>query len=92
MGDSCNASLARVDAFSAEVVGLAEDWGLKGVNLDWEFGFGCNITCHKLLWGPVSKKLRAVGKELAISVDDSDANSGWNKLQYKCHLCFRFFH
>jgi hypothetical protein len=28
---------------------------------------------------PISKALRAAGKELAISVDDSDANSGWNK-------------
>ena len=78
-GDSCNAALARVDALLAEVLSLVEAWGLKGVNLDWETGFGCNITCHELLWGPIVKKLRAAGKELAISVDDSDANSGWNK-------------
>jgi hypothetical protein len=34
------------------VLGLAAAWGLKGINLDWETGFGCNITCHQLLWGP----------------------------------------
>ena len=38
---------------------------------DWEFGAGCNVTCHMELWSQVSKTLRAHGKELAISVDDS---------------------
>ena len=48
------------------------------MNLDWEFGYGCNITCHQSLWSQVSKRLRAKGKELAISVDDSNAEAGWN--------------
>ena len=41
---------------------------------DWEYGYGCNVTCHEELWSQVSKTLRANGrtKEPAISEDDSN--------------------
>ena len=70
-GDTCEAALARVDDFGTELLGWIEAYGLKGVHLDWEFGYGCNVTCHQQLWGQVSQKLHANGKELAVSVDDS---------------------
>eukprot|EP01047_Picozoa_sp_COSAG01_P053598 COSAG01_NODE_5762_length_4048_cov_3.069385_3_plen_254_part_00 len=70
-GDTCNAALARVDDFTTELVDWLDAYSMKGLNLDWEYGAGCNVTCHMQLWSRVSKTLRAKGKELAISVDDS---------------------
>ncbi len=70
-GDTCQAALSRVDDFADELMAFLEAYSLKGPVLDWEFGYGCNVTCHVELWSKVSKSLRAKGKELAISVDDS---------------------
>ena len=46
---------------------------MKGINLDWESGWGNNITCHQELWGKAVKTFRKHGKELALSIDDSKA-------------------
>lgn len=70
-GDTCQAALKRADDFADELMTFLEAYNLKGPVLDWEFGYGCNVTCHVELWSRVSKSLRAKGKELAISVDDS---------------------
>ena len=77
-GDTCEQALARVDDFGEELLGMIEAYKLKGIHLDWEFGYGCNVTCHQQLWGHLSKKLRANGKELAVSVDDSKHGSAMN--------------
>eukprot|EP00039_Didymoeca_costata_P004867 m.76723 g.76723 ORF g.76723 m.76723 type:complete len:346 (+) comp12574_c0_seq3:162-1199(+) len=73
--DTCNAALSRVDNFTQEVLELIHAYNLKGINLDWEFGYGCNMTCHELLWSQVMKVLHSAGKQLAISVDDSQGNN-----------------
>ena len=57
--------------FEAEVLHLVQAWGLKGINLDWEFGYGNNVSCWNQLWSRVSSHLSGYGKALAISVDDS---------------------
>ena len=62
MGDSCNAALARVDDFTASILDLMVRNDLKGVNLDWESGWGNNVTCHKELWGKATKTFRKHGK------------------------------
>ena len=43
------------------------------VSLQWESGWGNNISCHEALWGQATKTFRKHGKELALSIDDSKA-------------------
>jgi hypothetical protein len=71
VGQTCSNALARAEGFTTEIMGWLDAYQLKGLNLDWEFGYGNNVSCHMALWSHVSKTLRAHGKELALSVDDS---------------------
>ena len=70
-GEICNAALARLPDFVHEVLEFTDKYGLTGVHLDEEYGFGNNLTCHLALWGSVRKALNAAGKQLAMSIDDS---------------------
>ena len=48
-------------------------YDLRGINLDWEFPTDNDVHCHEQLWGAASKAMRAAGRQLAISCDDSMA-------------------
>ena len=42
VGQTCSNALARADDFTAEIVGWLDAYRLKGLSLDWEFGWGKN--------------------------------------------------
>ena len=67
----CWKALARHAAFAEEVLALIEGLGVDGINLDWERGANNSIPCYVQLWRNVSWLMRARGKKLAISMDDS---------------------
>lgn len=70
-GDICSAALARGSAFVDEVLAMTQVFALRGINLDWEFGYGNNVSCFSALWGSVAAALHARNQQLAISIDDS---------------------
>ena len=72
-GDTCRAALRRGPAFTAELMAFLQAYDLRGINLDWEFPTDNDVHCHEQLWGAASKAMRAAGRQLAISVDDSMA-------------------
>ena len=67
----CWKALARHAAFAEEVLALIEGLGVDGINLEWERGANNSIPCYVQLWSNVSRRMRARGKKLAISMDDS---------------------
>ena len=67
----CWAALARLDAFTAELLAFLTDGGIDGINLDWETGKNNSIPCYLQLWGNVSKSLHAQGKKFSSAMDDS---------------------
>lgn len=75
VGASCRAALARKEAFTQEVLSFIKTWQLAGVHMDWENGYDNDIPCHQQLWGAVSVPVRAAGKQLAFSIDDSQGNA-----------------
>ena len=70
-GEICNAALDRLPHFTHEVLEFTQKYGLTGVHLDEEYGFGNNLTCHLALWSSVRQALNVQGKQLAMSIDDS---------------------
>ena len=67
----CWKALARLPTFTEEVMALIDGLDVDGINLDWERGANNSIPCFLMIWGNVSKVMRAQGKRLAISIDDS---------------------
>ena len=61
-GDVCQSMIANPN-FAEELISMSHTWGLKGINLDWEFGYGNNLTCFVELWGQATQKMRAAGHE-----------------------------
>ena len=37
------------EAFAAEVLAFALEWGVSGISVDWEYSYGNNQTCFKAL-------------------------------------------
>ena len=66
------AALARVDAFALELLNLTLAYGLAGVHTDWETATDNDLPSWIALWGHVKKVFAAHGKQIAMSVDDSD--------------------
>ena len=72
----CAHALAVADTLAAELIAQAKAFGLKGWHLDWEYGYGNNVSRHVELWTKVTQAFKPHGLELALSVND--VATQWN--------------
>jgi hypothetical protein len=77
--DVCRTTLARKEAYAAELIAIATHENVQGFTLDWEDATGNDVGCFNALWGYVASALKPHGLSVSVSVDDSNHEGPMDK-------------